>query len=143
MPILLMSLCALISLLFRSHFENGLGYSSCYKNFFHTGGWNSYWVIVSSLIFSGVVIRRKHHPSEWTLFSLIVSIEFSSIILKLFDGGGVCRIGWGDSLNRCLLHITGFLSLYLLEISNIYDATRFFKKSKKRVKGGPERGKRK
>jgi hypothetical protein len=116
LPLTYFAFFLITSILDWKNFNNGLGFNSCISNVIRTGGWGNYWNNIIKILAIGVLLRRFQTSIESILILSIINIELLSITLKMFDGGGVCRIGWGDSVNRTLFHITGLLTMYIMAI---------------------------
>ena len=100
------------------------GIRNCLYNYYQNWGIPLLWMATLTAI---AVISRRKYPlaGYFGLFGL--NIYLFSVFAKLSDGGAgkqimICRIGWGDSLNRSFMHLMGLVllsSIFILTEKNV------------------------
>ncbi len=79
------------------------------SNMFHNGRWGMFWYFVLLLTFLSILLPKMPNEGFYTKNLL-------SFFIILIDLGGLrssFRLGWSDSANRMLIHITPLIVFYL------------------------------
>jgi hypothetical protein len=105
------------------------GIRNCVYNYWQF--WGVLLLFMLALTFLAI-FKRKNYPVSAYFGQFALNIFLFSVFAKLSDGGAgnqvmICRIGWGDSLNRSLMHLMGLVllaSVFILTEKNVEGRSR-------------------
>jgi hypothetical protein len=87
--------------------------SNMMSNLLSTGGYRSFWPLMSSVVVISLSLRPNSSRHRFTAYALFAVVQFMVIAFVLHGIRHPGRIGWGDSFTRVSFQIVPVIYLYV------------------------------